>query len=160
MDAAFEKEIDVKGGDLTYGQRLELGSILANVDKREEFELFLDTMECLYGRKPEDDEIKKCIPLFKSALDGINFWIKAESEYLKYESTAEEKEAGVEKYIKSAGEISTVYSIAKDFCKDPDEILGWKYGKVFGYLRKQKADSDFQKRYNNVLTKKAKSRTK
>jgi hypothetical protein len=150
--------LDVKGGDLTYGQRIEIGGILANPTGRSEYELFMDTMECLYGRKPKPSEFKEAIPLFKEAVEGIMFWVKAESEQLKYTPTQEEKDAGVERYAKEVGEIGTAYAIAKEFCLDPDVILGWKYGKVFGYLRKQKADGDFQRRYSEVMARKHKKK--
>lgn len=150
--------LDVKGGDLTYGQRIEIGGILANPTRRSEYELFMDTMECLYGRKPKPSEFKEAILLFKDAVEGLSFWIKAESEQLKYTPTQEEKDAGVERYAKEVGEIGTAYAIAKEFCLDPDVILGWKYGKVFGYLRKQKADGDFQRRYSEVMARKHKKK--
>ena len=150
--------LDVKGGELTYGQRIELGGILANPTGRSEYELFVDTMQCLYGFKPTANEFKRYIPLFKSAVEGIAFWIKAESEQLKYTPSQEEKDAGVERYAKEVGEIGTAYAIAKEFSMDPDTILGWKYGKVFGYLRKQKADGDFQRRYNDIIARKHKTK--
>lgn len=154
---AFER-LDVKGGDLTYGQRIELGGILANPAGRSEYELFMDTIECLYGRRPTLREFKEAIVLFKEAVEGLTFWIKAESEQLKYTPSQEEKDAGVERYAKEVGEIGTAYAIAKEFSLDPDVILGWKYGKVFGYLRKQKADGDFQRRYSEVMARKSKKK--
>jgi len=150
--------LDVKGGDLTYGQRIELGGILANAESLTEHELFLATIRCLYGREPIRSEYRSAIPLFKDAVEGTMFWIKVESEQLKYTPSQEEKDAGVEKYAKEVGEIGTAYAIAKEFSKDPDEILAWKYGKVFGYLRKQKADGDFQRRYNDVINRKHKTK--
>ncbi len=150
--------VDVKGGDLTYGQRIELGGILANPKGRSEYELFMDTIECLYGRRPTPKEFKGAIPLFKEAVEGLTFWMKAESEQLKYTPTQEEKDAGVERYAKEVGEIGTAYAIAKEFSLDPDVILNWKYGKVFGYLRKQKADGDFQRRYSEVMARKSKKK--
>ena len=154
---AFER-IDVKGGDLSYGQRIELWGILANPTGRSEYELFMGTIECLYGRKPTPKEFKEAIVLFREAVEGLTFWIKAESEQLKYTPTQEEKDAGVERYAKEVGEIGTAYAIAKEFSLDPDVILGWKYGKVFGYLRKQKADGDFQRRYSEVMARKSKKK--
>lgn len=150
--------VDVKGGDLTYGQRIELGGILANPTGRKEYELFMDTMECLYGHRPAPKEFKEAIRLFKDAVEGLSFWIKAESEQLKYTPTQEEKDAGVERYAKEVGEIGTAYAIAKEFSLDPDVILNWKYGKVFGYLRKQKADGDFQRRYSEIMARKSKKK--
>lgn len=148
--------LDVKGGDLTYGQRLELGGILVNREGKKEYEVFLDTIECLYGRKPLKNEYKQAVQLFKSAVEGYVFWMEAEEKHLKYTPTKEEKDAGLDKYAAEVGEIGTAYAMAEKFGKDPDEILGWKYGKVFHYLRKQKAEGDFQRRYSEVMARKNK----
>ena len=150
--------IDIKGGEFTYGQRIELGGILANKQDRPEHELFLETIELMYGRKPTVSEYKEAIKAFRHIVEGLVFWIELESRQLKYEPTQEEKDAGLERYAAEVGELGTAYALAKEFAKDPDEILLWKYGKVFGYLRKQKADGDFQRRYSAVLARKAKSK--
>lgn len=150
--------VDVKGGDLTYGQRIELGGILANPDDRPEYELFVDVIKCLYGREPKVKEFSEALPLFFEAVEGISFWIKAESEQLRYEPSQDEKDAGIERYAKQVGEIGTAYAIAKELSMDPDDILLWKYGKVFGYLRKQKLDGDFQRRYNDLVMRRSRAK--
>ena len=150
------KPVDVKGGDLTYAQRIELGGILANPTERSEYELFLATIKCLYGREPLRSEYKAALLLFKEAVEGMAFWIKAESEQLKYTPTQEEKDAGLERYAKEVGEIGTAYDIADAYKMDPDVILGWKYGKVFHHLKKKKAEGDFQRRYSAIMARKNK----
>ena len=150
--------IDVKGGEFTFAQRLELGSILAQKDKPE-YEMFLEAIKCLYGREPVGRvEYRQAFTLWQEAIEGLAFWVKVEAEQLKYHPTADENDAGIDRFSSEVGELGTVYSIAKAFGKDPDEILLWKYGKVFGYLRGQKAEADFQRRYQDVMKRKSKSK--
>lgn len=158
MNPLPDQPTDIKAGQLTYGQRLELGGILANKDEVSEFEVFNRTIECLYGRRPQRGEYKHAVRLFESAIDGMAFWVKVEAEQLKYTPSQEEKDAGVERYSAEVGELGTAYDIAKEYKIDPDEVLGWKYGKVFGHLRKRKAEYDYQKRYDKVMERRAKNK--
>lgn len=152
------QRIDVKGGEFTFSQRLDMGAILAQKDKPEH-EMFLETIKCLYGREPVGVvEYREAFKLWQEAVEGLAFWVKVEAEQLKYHPTADEKDAGIDRFSSEVGELGTVYSIAKAFGKDPDEILLWKYGKVFGYLRGQKAEADFQRRYQDVMKRKNKSK--
>lgn len=98
--------IDVKGGDITFGQRLELGMILSQ--EKPEHEVFLEAIECAYGCRPDPKEYKKAIPSFKILLEGIKFWIEAEAKHLKCTPTAEEIEAGIEAYNKAVDRKSVV----------------------------------------------------
>lgn len=152
MQIAVFEPIDVKGGDVTFGQRLELGMIFSQ--EKPEHEVFLEAIECAYGRRPDPNEYKNAIPAFKILLEGIQFWIDAEAKHLKCSPTAEEIEAGIEAYNRAVGEMGTVYALADKFKLDPDIILGWKYGKVFGILVKQHEDNKFQKRYNEIINRK------
>ncbi|MCD7972479.1 MAG: hypothetical protein LUG18_07400 [Candidatus Azobacteroides sp.] len=147
----FEK-IDVKGGDLTFGQRINLGKIL-EADGRE-WEKFMAVFECLHHHKPEIEEYKLLYPYFIEIIEGIRHWLEQESSLLFYEPSAEEISAGIKDFSAKVGEFGTIKTLAKNYAKDPDEILEWKYGKVFGILYTDLEEHKFQKRYQKILEKK------
>lgn len=149
------KEIDVKGGKFTYGQRIELGKIFQN-DELSEVDKFERTFECLHGFKPLVFQYKKLMPYFEKIVEGFTFWIQTEVAALNYEPTAEEISAGIKDLSQKLGEFGTSKAIAKAFGKDPDEILKWEYAKVFGILYTDLEEAKFQMKYQKILTDKYK----
>lgn len=126
------ERVDVKGGQLTFGQRIELGRIVTDASLSE-FEKFAGCMKCLNPEWRHSDT-PKSIDYWGEVLDGLQYWVDREAKELKYTPTEEEREAGVEKMSLLVGEMGTIMALAKDYGKDPDEILDWKYGKVFNIL--------------------------
>jgi len=147
-------KIDIKGGKLTFGQRIELGKIFQSSEN--EIVKFEKVFECLHKFKPKATQYKKLLPYFQDIIEGIAFWIEKEQTMLKYEPTAEEMSAGIIELTKKIGEFGTIKALAKNYSKDPDEILEWEYGKVFGILYTDFEEYEFQKRYDKVIEKKYK----
>lgn len=146
--------IDIKSGELTFGQRIDLGKILAN--DTSSLEKFQKVFECLHKFKPIESEYPKLLDYFTEIIEGIKFWIECETTMLKYDPSSEEIQAGVKELSKNTGEFSTVKALAKAYHKDPDEILKWEYGKVFGILYTDLEEHKFQLRYNKVIESKYK----
>lgn len=152
------KKVDVKAGDITYSQRIELGQILTNTTTSE-FEKFRATMLCLdEGWKISD--LPKSLPYFEEVLEGIKYWIDKEKKDLKYNPTAEEIAAGIDIYSSSVGEMNTVMALAKDYAKDPDEILSWKYKKVMNILFTNLQSFLYKSRLEKQMSNKAKREAK
>ena len=86
---------------------------------------------------------------------GIKYWIEREQTELKYEPSAEEKAAGKDQYSLLVGEKATITALAKDYSKDQDEILEWKYGKVYNLLFTNLQSHLFRERLNKELERKA-----
>lgn len=147
-------QVDVKGGQLTFGQRIELGQIITD-PALTEYQKFNLCMVCL---NPEWSvaHLRKSIKYWEEVLDGIRYWVERERE-LKYNPTPEELAAGVEALALAVGEMSTIMALAKDFGKDPDVILGWKYGKVYNILFTNLQSFLFRDRLNKRLAEKAKA---
>ena len=146
-------KIDIKSGKLSYGQRIELGKIF-QADAND-VEKFNKTFECLHQYTPKVADYKTLIDYFKEIIDGVHFWIERE-KLLKYDPTPEETQAGIVSFCEKVGEFATIKSIAKTYGKDPDEIMDWEYGKVFGILYTDMEESKFQKRLNKVFERKYK----
>lgn len=126
------KRVDIKGGQMTFGERIQLGRILSN-KSLSEYEKFKASMILL------DDawtiaQVEESIEYFHEVVGGILYWIKREKTDLVYKPTAEELIAGIETLSVKVGEMATISALAKDFGQDPDDVLGWKYGKVFNIL--------------------------
>ena len=97
------------------------------------------------------DDSKKILPYFKRIIEGLEFWSEQEQTLLKYEPSQEELRAGIKDFSKKVGEFSTIKALAKAYNKDPDDILKWEYGKVFGILYTDLEEFKFNKRYQKVI---------
>lgn len=147
------QRIDIQGGQMTFGQRIELGRIitekeLTDIDKMKE------GMQCL-GAKWSLRNTSEIVEYWYEVLMGIKYWIEREQTELKYEPSAEEKAAGIAQLSLLVGEMATITALAKDYSKDPDEILEWKYGKVYNLLFTNLQSHLFRERLNKELERKA-----
>jgi hypothetical protein len=153
----IKRKIDIKGGELTFGQRIEIGKILVEKDL-EDFDRFRQTYKCLYKKEPSltITSARDAASEFEEIIEGIVFWIKKEAELLKYEPSPEEQRAGIIGLAAKIGEFGTVKAIAKTYGQDPDEILKWKYGKVFAILYTDLEEHKFQIKLQKIHTDAAK----
>ena len=153
----MDAPIDYIAGDFTFGQRIELGDILAD-DSRTDLQKFKDVFECIEGKAPSLAKIglkgaKKYRLEFARIVEGLQHWAKLENERLNEEPTDEEKRAGVAKFSKNVGHLGTVVSLARMYNTDPDDVLKWKYSKVFGLLYVNLEEFRYKKRYQDVIQK-------
>ena len=153
-------DLNIKNGDFTFAHRIELGKIFTT--SKSEVEAFKKIFKCLYDIDIDfsHKDFKKAVIHFNEIVEGIKYWIEAETKMLKYEYTPEETSAGVSEYIKKVGEFGTVKAIAKAYGKDPDEILKWKYGKIFGILYTDLEEHKYKKRLEKVIERKYKAKNK
>ncbi|MDE5709162.1 MAG: hypothetical protein K2I32_06935 [Alistipes sp.] len=142
-------KIDIRGGKLTYGQRIEIGEILAR-EGASVSEKYTATMKCLHP-----DWVQAFTPewiaWFEEVVDGLRYWMERETTMLAYQPTAEEIAAGINNLGKKLGPMMTVMTLAEKFGKDPDEILQWEYGKVFGLLYADLEGFKYQRNYRKVI---------
>lgn len=138
-------KIDVKAGDLTFGQRIEIGKILTS--GAPDIEKFENVFKCMYGYIPKASEYSELIDVFNEIMEGIAFWTEKENTLLKHEPTAKQKRAGIKELSAKIGEFGTVKALAKSYNCDPDIILTWKYGKVFGILYTDLEEYKYNQRY-------------
>lgn len=142
--------------ELTFGQRIELGKAFEQIDK-EPVECYKTVMR-IFGRKERMS--RDGYSFFVQVADALADLARKERRMLSNEPTAEEKSAGISEYLKNVGEMATVKSIAKAYSRDPDEVLQWKYGKVFGIMYADLEESKFQKRYEKVIENKYRHKRK
>lgn len=145
--------IDIRGGKLTYGQRIEAEKILADAAKNDGRK-FVEVLECLYPGH-EVTFTTEWFRLYRAAVEGIDFWVQKERTMLDYQPTADELAAGIRELGKRLGPMSTVSTLAEKFGRDPDEILQWEYGKVFGLLYTDLENAKFRRRHDRMLENKA-----
>lgn len=155
VQIAGPAKIDIRGGKLTYGQRIELGEILAR-EGASISEKCTAVMRCLYPDwvqtlKKEQLFTKEVVACFEEVVDGLRYWMQREATMLAYQPTAEEIAAGINNLGKKLGPMMTVMTLAEKFGKDPDEILQWEYGKVFGLLYADLEGFKYQRNYRKVI---------
>ncbi len=148
----LSSKIDIKAGDMTFGQRIELGKIFSGKD--DELLKFEKTFNCLHNFQPKLTEFKRLVPYFEEIVEGLKHWSTTEAKMLKYIPTPEEKQAGIMDLSKKIGEMGTVKAIAKTYAMDPDVVLGWNYSKVFGILYTDLEESKFNRKYQKVISNK------
>jgi hypothetical protein len=150
------KKVNVEGGELTFMQRIELGKIIGS--EADPCRSLRDVMRCLHGVEVDFGDAKALrwyAAYFEEIVKGIAFWCDKE-KLLKYEPTPEEARAGIEQLSRNVGEYGTLVAIARSFAADPDEVLKWEYGKVFGILYTDCEQAKFQRRYQKIIEQKSK----
>lgn len=123
-------KIDIKGGQMTFGQRIELGKILENqsLSEAQKFTLCMEALDCTV--KYDNEHMQ----YWEEIIRGIKFWVEKETRDLKYRPTPEEYAAGIEVLSMQVAEMGTIMAISEKFSQDPDAVLQWKYGKIFNIL--------------------------
>lgn len=148
--------IDIRGGKLTYGQRIELGQILFD-EKKSASQKYAAAMACLYPGWTQTFAAE-WIARYQEVIEGIEYWMKKEAAMLDYQPTGDELAAGFNDLGRKLGPMMTVMTLAEKFSRDPDEILQWEYGKVFGLLYADLENFKFQRRYRRIMEKKEQAR--
>lgn len=146
-------KIDVKAGNMTFTQRIELGKIFQ--EESSEITKFEKTFQCLYNYTPKIRDYKKLLNHFEEIIEGLKFWIESE-RLLKYEPTPEEIRAGIKELSNKIGEFGIIIELARDFGKDIDEIGNYKYNKIFAILLSDLEKFKYRQRLNKALEQKHK----
>ena len=159
LKQVLSKKVDVKSGDITHGSYIAVRRLLAEA-KEYDLEFTISVIKAIHSeyRYTIGDIvfIKAMVSYFNSIVEGVAHWAEQEKELLAYEPSEEEIRAGVKEYSQKVGEFATVKALAKNYGKDPDEILGWKYSKVFGILYTDLEEYYYNQRYGKVIEKKYK----
>lgn len=145
------RRYDMSEGDFSYGARIALGDIFAD-ESRSEYQRAKAAWRELYGWSPRVMPPLMRARAFKRMVEGFAEWVRREQEMLSYTPTADEVAAGYEAYCKRIGASGTIYALAKAFGVDPDEVLRWKYAKVFGILYHDLEELKFGRAYDKVIT--------
>lgn len=162
------KRIDIKGGKLTYGQRIDLGELLAS--QKTEVEKFKETFHILHDKKDKSGKVVKALHIdftnshemkmyvsyFKQIIEGLQFWFEKEKKLLDYKPEPEEVRAGIKELSEKIGFFGTIKTLARNYSQDPDDILKWEYGKVFGILYTDFEEYKYQKKLHKQYEQKNK----
>jgi hypothetical protein len=141
------KRIDIKGGKLTYGQRIDLGELFSG-DKTD-VEKFTETFRILHDVTPDFSnakEMKTYVDYYFQIIEGLQFWLEREKLLLDYQPEPEEIAAGIRELSKKMGCYGVIKTLARNYSQDPDDILKWEYGKVFGIVYTDLEELKYQKR--------------
>lgn len=142
----------IRDGQFTFGQRIELGEIIT-AQNTTEWEKFRQAIACLHPEYKVRYSVWE-MEYWLEILNGIQWWIKREKSQLKYKPSTEEILAGVDQLSLEVGNMSTITALAEKFSQDPDEVLKWKYGKVFNILLTNLKSFEYKQRLENEIKKK------
>lgn len=142
--------VNMEGGEFTYGNRIELGSIFASTEKTEYQKLKAAFRE-VYGYSCRLVPFRRRLAMLNDLAQGLLSWVEKEQRLLKYNPTVNELAADIQGFSKRVGVFSTVKAIAKAYGCDPDVVLNWEYYKVFSILYTDLEEHKYQERYHKVL---------
>lgn len=139
------REWKYEDGEFTYAQRIELSEVFKD-DSRNEYQKLKAAWKVLYGWSARWMNPWRRCRAFERMLTGLKFWIDTERENLKYEPTPQENRAGLLRLTEQVGEMGTIKALAEKFGVDPDVILTWHWGKVYGLLYADLKEVEYQRR--------------
>lgn len=145
------REWNYTEGDFTYGQRIAVGQIFTDTS-RSEYRRMSDAWRELYGWSARLMPPRIRVRRFDRMLDGLRDLVNLEQQLLDYKPTAEEERAGIKDYAQRVGDMGTLKAIAKAYSQDPDSVLKWKYGKVFGILQTDLEEYKYQLRLQKAMS--------
>lgn len=143
-------KLDIAGGRFTYGNRIAVGIIFSN-DELTDYKKLKALYNELYGYSADWLPRSKRFKVLDRLAEGMADWVKKEQAMLHYEPKDEEKRAGIDDYSKKVGDFATIKALAKEYAQDPDTILKWDYGKVFGILYANLEEHKYHERYQRVI---------
>lgn len=151
------REWDYMNGEFSYGQRLGVGDIFQD-ENLSEYQRLKAAWKELYGWS-----LRLMLPFMrarrvKRMLDGIKYWADVESKTLNFEPDDDAKKAGIALLSEEVGTLGTVKALAEKFKCDPDVILGWQWGKVYGILYTDLKEYEYHRRLDKVLKRKSNGR--
>lgn len=147
------REWKYEEGEFTYAQRIELGEVFQN-DSLSDYRKMKAAWKVLYGWNARWMNPWRRKKAFERMLEGLKYWINLERENLKYDPTPEEQRAGLLRLSEQVGEMGTIKALAEKFGIDPDVILTWHWGKVYGLLFADLKETEFQRRMLDQMKKK------
>lgn len=155
------ERINIKGGKLTYGQRIDLGDLFAS--QKSEVEKFKEAFRILHDKTPDFSNMKEMqmyVEYFQQIVDGLQFWFEKEKQLLDYKPEQEEIRAGIKELSEKIGSFGTIKTLARNYSQDPDNILKWEYGKVFGIIYTDFEEFKYQKKLHKQYEQKMKNNGK
>ena len=142
--------MDVRSDKFLLWHRLQLGELL---NTRDEVAIFEGAIRLLYGIRIQPKQYPKLYHHVKDVLSGMSFWMEKEKA-LRYEPTAEERQAGIDEVGKKVKEFATVDAIARRMHISHDEALKLPYATVYLMLLNDLEQSKFERRLQKVYSKK------
>ena len=153
-------KLDIAGGRFTYGNRIAIG-IIFNDAALSEYKKLRALYKEFYGYSASFIfPLRRRFKILDRLAEGVGEWVKKEQELLHYEPKEEERKAGLSEYSKKVGDFATIKALAKEYGQDPDTVLKWEYGKVFGILYANLEEYKYRERYQKVIDDKYKRENK
>lgn len=146
------REWNYKEGEFSYGQRISIGDILTNQDSTW-YQRLKECWKELYGWSARLMPPRIRVRFFERMMDGIRYWVELEENTLKYNPTDQEQQAGLMRLNEEVGHMGTIKALAEKFGTDPDIILSWQWGKVYGILHADLKEAEYHQRLMNQAQK-------
>lgn len=138
-------KFSLRSDAFTYALRIEVGDCFGN-DALSPYQRMKAAFIAVYGYSPTLLPLKMRVRWLNDIAEEFKTWIEQEQASLDYKPSAEEIAAGVEDFSQKVGHLGTIKSIAQAYSRDPDDVLQWPWGKVFGILSTDLQEFEYNKR--------------
>ncbi len=139
------REWNYKDGEFSYGQRIAIGDILTD-EGRTWYQRLKACWRELYGWNARLMPARMRVRRFGRLTEGLRYWVELEERTLNYKPTDQEQKAGLMRLNEEVGHMGTIKALAEKFGTDPDVILGWQWGKVYGILHADLKEAEYHQR--------------
>lgn len=147
------KPRNIKEGDMTYGERIELGRIMRNEDMSD-YERIRQVVLCLHDIDVQPKEAAELAQYVLQVIEGLSFWVEQERQQLHIPPTPEETQAGIEEMGKAIGDLGNVVTLAEAFHCSFETIYKKPYTEVFAIQKVHTERAKYERRLNQVYIRK------
>lgn len=144
---------DIKAGDFTYGERIQLGRIMADQEMGD-YERIRQVILCLHEIDCTPQTASELADYVQSIIEGFAFWVEQERQQLYIPPTPEEMQAGIDQLSKACGDMGNVVTLAEAFHCSFEEIYNKPYPEVFTIQKIHTERAKYERRLNQVYLKK------
>lgn len=140
---------DISEGDMTYGERIELGRIIKDQEMGD-YQRIKEVVKCLYDVEVTPKEAVDLADHVEDILTDLVEWMKREHQAFYIEPTAEEVKANIQGLTKACGDMGDVVSLAESFHCTFEEVYKRPYLEIFTIHKVHAERTRYERRLSKV----------
>lgn len=140
---------DISEGDLTYGERIELGRIVRD-ENMGDYQRIKEVCQCLYDVEVTPEQAVHLTDHVAKVLTDIIDWMKKEQQEFYIPPTPEEERARIQDLTKACGDMGDVVSLAESFQCSFEEVYNKPYLEIFTIHKVHAERTRYERRLNKV----------
>lgn len=147
------KPRDIRGGDFSYGERIALARVLRN-ESLTDYQRVRETIQVLHDIEVTPEEAAGLTEYVTEIIEGFCEWIEREANELNIPPTADEIQAGVDRFAEACGDMGNVVGLAEQFHCTFEEVYKRPYLEVFTIQKIHTERTKYERRLTEVYSRK------